>query len=470
VSDVPIPRRVHLVGIGGIHMSAIARILLTWGHQVSGSDVKLSPLTDRLRELGAVVHSGHDAAHLNDTELVVYTAAAQADNPELAEARRRGLPVLQRAEMVARLMAGRLAIAVAGCHGKTSTTALVAFILRQAGRDPTFLVGGEMVDLATNAGAGRGPEIVVEADEFASAFLHYHPQIAVVTNIEPDHLDYYGSFSRLVAAFRRFLSQVPADGTIVACADDPTLREMLSCPQQHPPIPARVLRYGLTENGEFSAKNLLRKDVDGFSFLLQYRGEPVGSFETGLAGIHQVRNALAAIAVASVLGLPHEAVRDAVARFRGVQRRFQHVGDAASVTVMDDYAHHPTEIAATIAAAVQRFPGRRLVCLFQPHTFSRTQYLLDGFRACFQGVDELLIAETYAAREEPTAGMSARELADVLDNPPARYTGSLDEAPAAVLAILRPGDVFFTIGAGDVDRVGPKVLEELKQGQWTRSS
>ena len=470
MNEASIPHRVHLVGIGGIHMSAIARILLAWGHSVSGSDVKLSPLTDRLRELGAAVHQGHDAAHIGDAELVVYTAAAQADNPELTEARRRGLPVLQRAEMVARLMAGRRAVAVAGCHGKTSTTALIAFILHHAGRDPTFLVGGEMVDLATNAQAGRGPEIVVEADEFAGAFLHYHPQIAVVTNVEPDHLDYYGSFPRLVTAFRQFLSQVPADGTIVACADDPTLREMLSRPQQHPPIRARVVPYGLTKGAEFFAENLLRKDVGGFSFLLQYPGEPVGSFETGLAGIHQVRNALAAIAVASVLGLPQEAVRDAVARFRGVQRRFQHVGDAAGVTVMDDYAHHPTEVRATIAAAVQRFPGRRLVCLFQPHTFSRTQYLLDGFRACFQGVDELLIAETYAAREEPTAGMSARELAEVLDNPPARYVGSLDEAPAAVLAVLRPGDIFFTIGAGDVDRVGPEVLEGLKQGQWTKSS
>ena len=470
MSEAAIPRRVHLVGIGGIHMSAIARILLAWGHQVSGSDVKLSPLTDRLRALGATVHEGHDAAHLDDAELVAYTAAAQAGNPELVEARRRGLPTLIRAEMVARLMTGRRAIAVAGCHGKTSTTALIAFILREAGHDPTFLVGGEMVDLTTNAEAGKGEEIVVEADEFAGAFLHYHPQIAVVTNIEPDHLDYYGSFPRLVAAFRQFLSQVPPDGTIVACADDDTLHDMLSQPQQNPPLRARVVRYGLTENAEFFPKKLLRKDVDGFTFLLQYGGEPGGSFETGLAGIHQVRNALAAIAVASVLGLPQEAVRDAVARFRGVQRRFQYIGDAAGVTVMDDYAHHPTEVRATIAAAAQRFPGRRLVCLFQPHTYTRTQYLLDGFRACFQGVDELLIAETYAAREEPTAGMNARQLAELLENPPARYVGSLDNATEAVLATLRAGDVFFTIGAGDVGQVGPKILEGLRQREWTRSS
>jgi UDP-N-acetylmuramate--alanine ligase len=457
------------VGIGGIHMSAIARILLAWGHRVSGSDLKLSPLTDSLRELGVIVHQGHDAANLGDAELVVYTAAAQTENAELVEARRRGLPVLQRAEMVARLMAGRRAIAVAGCHGKTSTTALIAFILRRCGRDPTFLVGGEMVDLATNAEAGQGQEIVVEADEFAGAFLHYHPQIAVVTNIEPDHLDYYGNFPRLVAAFRQFMSQVPPDGTIIACSDDPTLLELLSHTDQHPLIRARVLRYGVTGDAEFLTKNLLRKDVSGFSFLLQCRGELSGSFETGLAGIHQVRNALAAIAVASVLELPREGVRDAIACFQGVRRRFQHIGDAAGVTVMDDYAHHPTEVRATIAAALQRFPGRRLVCLFQPHTYTRTRYLLDGFRACFQGVDELLIAETYAAREEPSAGMSARELAALLKDPPARYVG-LDEAPAAVLEALRPGDVFFTIGAGNVDEVGPKVLDGLRQGQWTKTS
>jgi len=465
-----IPHRVHLVGIGGIHMSAIAHVLLAWGHQVSGSDLKLSPLTERLHDQGATIYQGHAADHLADAELVVYTAAAQPDNPELTEARGRGLPLLQRAEMIARLLEGRQAIAVAGSHGKTTTTALIALMLQEAGCDPTFLVGGEIVGLGTNARAGRGEHIVVEADEFAGAFLHYRPQVAVVTNIEPDHLDFYGSFQRLTDAFRQFMSQVAADGFLIACADDPTVRHILAHPEAEPPIQARIIRYGLKKNGEFSPENLSPKGICGYTFLLKYREEPYTAFETHLAGGHQVNNALAAIAAASVLGLPKLAVRGALARFRGVQRRFQSVGEAAGITIMDDYAHHPTEILATIAAARQRFPGRRLVCLFQPHTYSRTQYLLDGFRTCFQGVDQLLIAETYAAREQPSAGMSAQELAEAIDSPPATYAGGLEEAPPKVMEALRPGDVFFTIGAGDIDQVGPKVLEALRKGPWTANS
>jgi UDP-N-acetylmuramate--alanine ligase len=465
-----IPRRVHLVGIGGIHMSAIAHVLLAWGHQISGSDLKLSPLTERLQAEGATIYQGHAASHLGDAEMVVYTAAARPDNPELTEAKRRGLPLLQRAEMIARLLEGRQAIAVAGSHGKTTTTALIAFMLQEAGCDPTFLVGGEIVDLGTNARAGRGEHIVVEADEFAGAFLHYRPQVAVVTNIEPDHLDFYGSFQRLTAAFRQFMSQVAADGFLIACADDPTVRHILAYPEADPPIQARIIRYGLKKNRGFFAQNISPKGICGYTFLLKYGEEPSTVFETRLAGVHQVNNALAAIATASVLGLPRPAVREALARFQGVQRRFQLVGEAAGITIMDDYAHHPTEIRATIAAARQRFPGQRLVCLFQPHTYSRTQYLLDGFRTCFQGVDQLLIAETYAAREEPSAGMSAQELAQAIDSPPASYAGGLEEAPSKVMEVLRPGDVFFTIGAGDIDQVGAKVLEALRKAPWTASS
>ncbi|MCJ7511114.1 MAG: UDP-N-acetylmuramate--L-alanine ligase [Dehalococcoidia bacterium] len=458
-----IPRRVHLVGIGGVHMSAIAHVLLAWGHQISGSDQRLSPLTERLQAEGVTIYQGHAASHLGDAELVVYTAAARPDNPELVEAKRRGLPLLQRAEMIARLLEGRQAIAVAGSHGKTTTSALIAFMLQEAGCDPTFLVGGEVIDLGTNARAGRGEHIVVEADEFAGAFLHYRPQVAVVTNIEPDHLDFYGSFQRLTAAFRQFMSQVAADGFLIACADDPTVRHILAHPEDDPPIQARIIRYGLQEHGGFFAENISPKGICGYTFLLKYGAEPSTAFETHLTGVHQVNNALAAIATASVLGLPRLAVGEALARFRGVERRFQFVGEAAEITIMDDYAHHPTEIQATIAAARQRFPGRRLVCLFQPHTYSRTQYLLDGFRTCFQGVDQLLIAETYAAREEPSAGMSAQELAQAIDSPPASYVGGLEEAPLRVMKALRPGDVFFTIGAGDIDQVGTQVLEALRK-------
>jgi UDP-N-acetylmuramate--alanine ligase len=286
----------------------------------------------------------------------------------------------------------------------------------------------------------------------------------VVTNIEPDHLDFYGSFQRLTDAFRQFMSQVAADGFVIACADDPTVRHILAHPQAEPPVQARIIPYGLEKNRGFFPQNISPKGICGYTFLLKYGEEPYTAFETHLAGGHQVNNALAAIATASVLGLPRLAVREALTRFRGVQRRFQFVGEAAGITIMDDYAHHPTEISATIAAARQRFPGRRLVCLFQPHTYSRTHYLLDGFRTCFQGVDQLLIAETYAAREEPSAGMSAQELAETIDSPRADYAGGLEEAPPKVVEALRPDDVFFTIGAGDIDQVAAKVLEALRKG------
>ncbi|KKL15108.1 hypothetical protein LCGC14_2508890, partial [marine sediment metagenome] len=403
-----IPQRVHLVGVGGIHMSGIARILRARGHTVSGSDLYLSPLTERLEAMGVTVSRGPDAAHVGDAEMVVYTSAAPEDNPELVEARRRGLPTIKRAQMVARLMEGKRAIAVAGTHGKTTTSSLIAFMLWQAGRSPTFMLGGEMIDLDTNAMAGEGPDFVVEADEFDAAFLNYHPDIALVTNVEPDHLDVYGSYERLKDAFRQFLSQVKPDGYIVACREDPALRAILAetvGDDVSPPV--HVVSYGLDPSAEWRAENILRKGVYGYTFVIKCGKQVYSSFETRLPGVHNVSNAVGAIAVGSILGLPLETVRRSVAEFRGVGRRFQPVGEAADITVMDDYAHHPTEVRATLAAARDRFPGRRLVCLFQPHTYSRTSYLLDGFRTCFAGCDVLLIAQTYAAREEPSAGMSA---------------------------------------------------------------
>ena len=459
-----IPQRVHLVGAGGIHMSAIAQILRARGHTVSGSDLHLTPLTERLERLGVNVSRGHDAAHIGDAEMVIYTSAAHEDNPELVEARRRGLPTLKRAQMVARLMEGKRSIAVAGSHGKTTTSSLIAFILSQAGRSPTFMLGGEMIGLDTNAMAGEGPDFVVEADEFDAAFLNYHPDIALVTNVEPDHLDFYGSYERLKDAFRQFLSQVQPNGYIVACREDPALQAIL--PEAiggdvNPPV--HVVSYGLDPSAEWRAEDILSKGVDGYTFVVKCGEEVYATFETRLPGIHNVSNALGAIAVGSILGLPVETVQRSVAEFRGVRRRFQHLGEAAGVTIIDDYAHHPTEVRATLAAARERFPGRRLVCLFQPHTYSRTQYLLDGFRTCFANCDVLLIAETYAAREEPTAGMTAQQLAEEVTEPPARYAGDLEQSAAAVAAMLEPGDVFFAIGAGDIEKVGPTVLETLER-------
>jgi UDP-N-acetylmuramate--alanine ligase len=460
-----IPQRVHLVGIGGVHMSAIAHILMTWGHSVSGSDQRLSSFTDRLVEQGATVHQGHDASNVDDAGLVVITSAATKDNPEIVEAQRRGIPVIKRADMVARLMQGRRSIAIAGTHGKTTTSALVSFMLVEAGLSPTFLVGGDIVNLGTNAAAGEGEDVVVEADEFDAAFLSYEPEIAVVTNIEPDHLDIYGSFDELIAAFAQFLKQVPPDGLIIACADSPVVADLLGRGKGEPiALQAKQVElYGLDTPVDWVVSHRGKLDDGGQEFYVGLHGRPYGEFRIALPGRHNVGNALAAIAVGHHVGVPLAAMQKALAEFRGAGRRFELVDEAGGVTVMDDYAHHPTELCATIAAARERFAGRRLVGLFQPHTYSRTLYLLDGFRTCFEGLDVLLILETYAAREPVAAGMSAEELAREVGHPKARFVASFAEAAVAVLDVLKPGDVFFTLGAGDVNEVGPMVLEGLRK-------
>jgi UDP-N-acetylmuramate--alanine ligase len=466
-----IPQRVHLVGIGGVHMSAIAHILMTWGHQVSGSDLRLSPFTERLAEQGATVYEGHAAANVGDAELVVTTSAATKDNPELGEAQRRGIPVIKRAEMVARLMEGRYSIAVAGTHGKTTTSALISFLLAEAGLSPTFLVGGDIVNLGTNAAAGEGRHIVVEADEFDAAFLSYEPELAVVTNIEPDHLDFYGSFDELKAAFARFLRSVPPQGRIIACADNPTVCDLLGRGTGDPvPIQTtQVELYGLDTPVDWVVSHRGRLPGGEQEFLVGLHGRPYGEFHLSLPGRHNVSNALAAIAVGHHIGIPKQTMQNAVAAFRGAGRRFELVGEAAGVTVMDDYAHHPTEVAATIAAARERFAGRRLIAVFQPHTYSRTLYLREGFRTCFEGLDALLIADTYAARETYADGMSSEALAKEVVRPRARFVPTFAAAAEEALRILKPGDVFFTIGAGPVDEVGPLVLEGLRKRDKGRS-
>jgi UDP-N-acetylmuramate--alanine ligase len=459
-----IPQRVHLVGIGGVHMSAIAHILMTWGHTISGSDQRLSSFTDRLVAQGATVHEGHDAANVDDAGLVVVTSAATKDNPEILEARRRGVPIIKRADMVARLMEGHRSIAIAGTHGKTTTSALVSFMLVEAGLSPTFLVGGDIVNLGTNAAAGDGEHVVVEADEFDAAFLSYTPDVAVVTNIEPDHLDIYGSFEELVGAFVQFLKQVAPSGLIIACADDPTVADLFGRGKSEAvPLQTRdVELYGLATPVDWVVSHLSKPSPGGQEFLVGLHGRPYGEFRIALPGRHNVSNALAAVAVGHHAGVPLEVMQKALSEFRGAGRRFEYVGEAGGVTVMDDYAHHPTELRATIAAARERFAGLRLVGLFQPHTYSRTLYLLDEFRTCFEGLDVLFIADTYAAREPIAAGMSAEELTREVSGPRARFVGTFDEATAAVLDILKPGDVFFTLGAGDVNEVGPMVLEGLR--------
>jgi UDP-N-acetylmuramate--alanine ligase len=457
-----IPQRVHLIGIGGAHVSAIAQILHAWGHTITGSDQKSSAMTEKLLALGIDVRIGHAAENLPaGAELVVMTSAAHGDNPEITAATERGVPVIKRAEMVARLMHGRYSIAVAGTHGKTTTSGLIAHMLVEAKLEPTYLIGGEVRSLGTNAAPGTGRYIVVEADEYDRAFLSYTPDVAVVTNIEPDHLDIYGTVEELQAAFVQFMSAAPVDGHVIACADSSRVRDAVDGGG----VKARdISTYALTQEATWRATGIVPVE-GGQTFSVSHLGNELGTFTISLPGHHNVSNALAGIAAGSTIGIGPDVMRAALATYRGAQRRFEFVGEERGITVMDDYAHHPTEVReGTIAPARQRFPGRRLVLLFQPHTFTRTSYLLDEWKSCFAGADAVYITHTYAAREEAEAGLSGRDLAAAITSPAATYVDSFDDAAERVAADLREGDVFFTVGAGDVDSVGPKVLERLRRG------
>lgn len=474
----PLPRRVHLVGAGGIHMSAIAELLLARGHLVSGSDLAPSAITRRLQQLGATIYAGHDASQIGSAELVVATAAAGEENPEIGAARAQGIRVATRAEMVARLVADRDLLAVAGTHGKTTTATLLALMLVRGALDPLVLLGGQSRDLAALApqGAaehpapgtalrdGSGAHAVVEADEYAGAFLHYEPRVAVVTSVEPDHLDYYGTEARLREAFAGFASRVVADGTLVVCADEPGAAALGAAREA---AGARVESYGIAEAGDVAWRaTALRLNVDGgYDFTVRWNGRDLGALSLRVPGRHNVLNALGALAAAMRAGVDFHRAAAAAAAFTGVHRRFERHGevrlDDDSVTLIDDYAHHPTEVRATVAAARQRYPGRRLVGCFQPHTFSRSAYLLDGFRSCFEGLARLYLIPTYAAREPASAGLDASALAHEIARPTAIYLEDLDSGADRIASELEPGDVFLTLGAGPVDRMLPMVHARL---------
>lgn len=456
-----IPRRVHLVGAGGVHLSAIGQILLARGHLVTGSDLVASDYTRRLQALGATVYEGHSPSNLGRADLVVATVAAAADNPELVEARGRGIEVVLRAEMVQRLLQDRRVLAIAGSHGKTTTTALVALLAEHGGLDPLVLLGGDSPDLGGNARDGAGEIAVVEADEYAEAFLEYEPQLALITNIEPDHLDYYGTVERLRGAFAAFAERVRDDGTLFVCADSPWADELGA---QRRAAGARVERYGLAADAEWRATQVRPGAYGGLGATVLLDGAELGRIELSVPGRHNVTNALGALAVAMRAGVDFHRAAQAIAGFNGTRRRFELFGEAAGVTMVDDYAHHPTEIRATLSAARQRYPGRRIVGCFQPHTYSRSQYLLEGFRTCFESLDALFIVPTYAARETPDQGIDGETLAAQVTQPAAHYAATFEEAAEAIIAVLGPGDVFLTIGAGPIDALLPLVRDRLGAG------
>jgi len=456
-----IPHRVHLVGAGGMHMSAIGQILLARGHVVTGSDLVASDFTARLEALGGTIYIGHNAAHVGDAELVITTVAAKDDNPELRAAHARGIPVIVRAEAVRRLIAGREVLAVAGSHGKTTTTTLLALMAVRAGLDPLVLSGGDSRDLGGNARDGAGAVAVVEADEYAEAFLQYEPKIALITNIEADHLDYYGTEERVIAAFQAFAERVRPDGVLLVCADSP---HAAAIGQARAEAGAHVERYAIDAEAEWRATGLRPNDHGGLDCTVLWEGAELGRLSLRMPGRHNIANALGAVAAAMRTGIDFNRAAQAAAECTGAVRRFELAGEAGGVALMDDYAHHPTEVRATISAARQRFLGRRLVICFQPHTYSRSRYLLDGWRECFGGVDVLYILGTYAAREAAEAGLDARGLAAEITHPPAQYLDTFEEAAATIAANLQPGDVFCTMGAGDVDRLLPMVRALLSDG------
>jgi UDP-N-acetylmuramate--alanine ligase len=450
---------VHLVGIGGAGLSAIARVLLGLGYTVSGSDQTGTELTEALVTEGAAVTIGHAANNIDGADLLLVSSAIPAENPEVAAARGAGVPVLKRADLAGELMAGRTGVAVAGTHGKTTTTAMVVSVLLAAGLDPSFIVGGVLAELGTNAAAGRGDIFVVEADEYDHMFLGLRPQTAVLTVVEHDHPDCYPTAEAVMDAFRAFVNLLPADGTLVACCDDPGARTL---GKERERSGGSVCWYGFASEAHWRASHIQANQAGGNDFVVLRGGETEGLARLRLPGQHNVLNALAAIAVADLLEVPFNVTRTALSAFGGVERRFEVKGEEGGVTVVDDYAHHPTEIAATLAAARGRYGDRRVWAVFQPHTYSRTRALMSGFLSSFGDADKVVVLDIYAAREADTLGVSAQELAAQMEHPNARYVGELCEAAAYLVDRLQPGDVLVTLGAGDGNMVGEWVIDALR--------
>jgi UDP-N-acetylmuramate--alanine ligase len=458
-------RRVHFVGVGGIGMSGIAELLANLGYAVSGSDAKRSAVTDRLATLGVTVHAGHAASNVSDADVVVYSSAVRPDNPEVAEARGRRIPVIPRAEMLAELMRLRFGIAVAGAHGKTSTTSMIALVLERAGLDPTAVIGGRLSAFGSNARLGRGELMVVEADESDRSFLKLRPSVAVITNIDREHMDAYGGFADLQQAFVDFANEVPFYGAVVACADDVELARVT------PRFTRRVITYGIdspdahvgatgvTLEGFGSRCTVVRREARGGAT------RSLGPLSLAVPGLHSVKNALAAVAVGLELDVPFARIASALAEFHGAERRFEQRGVINGVTVVDDYGHHPTEIAAVLAAARAAGPTR-IVVAFQPHRYTRTRDLLAEFGTALATADEVVLTDIYAASEDPIPGVTVEALAGAVNaarKTPVHVVKRLDDVAAAVADIVRSGDLVLTLGAGSIGGLATSLVAELER-------
>ncbi|MBE0575337.1 MAG: UDP-N-acetylmuramate--L-alanine ligase [Desulfuromonadales bacterium] len=450
-------QKIHFVGIGGIGMSGIAEVLINLGYQVSGSDLKESDITRRLVSLGGTIAYGHRTENLAEVDVVVTSTAVNQNNPEVLEAHRRKIPVIPRAEMLAELMRMKHGIAIAGTHGKTTTTSMVATVLSHGGIDPTVVIGGRLDSIGSNAKLGQGKFLVAEADESDGSFLKLSPTIAVVTNVDEDHLDYYSGLDEIRSTFVDFINKVPFYGLVVLCLDDENLQGMI------PEVKKRLITYGLTSQADFQASDI-QHDADRTNFLVHFRGEALGRLNIQMPGRHNVLNALAAVAVGMELDMPFASIAEGFQDFGGVQRRFQIRGEAQGIMVVDDYGHHPVEIKATLAAARSGW-NRRVIAVFQPHRYSRTEALFDDFTKAFYQADHVAMMDVYAAGEEPRPEVSAEKLADGLSGHGHKsccYTGDAEATVEHLLAILQAGDIVITLGAGNVWQVGQELLQLLR--------
>ena len=459
---------VHFIGIGGTGLSAIARLLLEMGFTVSGSDRVLSPFAEGLKRDGATVHAGHEAANVTGADWVVRSSAIEDDNPEVQEAKKRGIPVYKRADFLGRLMDDKTGIAVAGAHGKTTTTAMIAWTLFALGRDPSFIVGSTLTNLKTNARAGKSRLFVIEADEYDRMFLGLKPRIAIVTNIEHDHPDCYPTFEDMREAFRSFVELLPADGTLVACIDDPAAASLMNDARR---TGKNGVAYGLQGESTINssqwmlARNVKSNSRGGFDFDAAsnlFTDAQNVHVSLQVPGKHNVQNALAVLAVIGLLGLPPKKAAEALGEFRGTGRRFEVLGEVNGITVVNDYGHHPTEIKATLAAARARYADRRIVAVWQPHTYSRTQTLFEQFANAFPDANEVIATEVYASRE-PKQNFTSAMVIHSMHHPSARFIAELNDTTKYLLDHLRPGDVLIVFSAGDADQVSADVLAGLRK-------
>jgi len=438
-------------------MSGIAELLLNLGYTVSGSDLKSSEITERLKRFGGLILKGHAEDHVGNADVVVVSSAVDADNPEVRAARQASIPVIPRAEMLAELMRLKYSIAVAGAHGKTTTTSIVSAVLDRGGLDPTVVIGGKLKSIGTNARLGEGDFIVAEADESDGSFLKMSPTIAVVTNIDREHLDHYPDLDAIKSAFLEFIDRIPFYGLAVLCLDNESVQSLI------PEIKKRYTTYGMSTQADVQARNLIFEGLRS-RFTLHHQGEPLGDIRLNLPGIHNVYNAMASVAVGFELGIPFETVKAALETVEGVQRRLEIKSDVNGITIVDDYGHHPTEIKTTLQAAKEAWPDRRMVVVFQPHRYSRTRALFDEFTRSFYQSDVLLVLPIYSAGENVIEGVDSSSMCDGIRQHGHKEVICKDTIAAAVAGlkdILVPGDILLTLGAGDVWKVGEDILREL---------